>query len=185
MLDKFYTASKVFVPCIAFLGFSVASANGEQGYFVGVHSGAAMPGKYSSLLDDGFSVGGQYGYRLENYRTAVALNLINNSLSGSADGSYNLLNLDVNFYYDFNYDGTFVPFIGAGVGYLNAWKGSCNGNSDCANLTTGSELLYQGIMGMGIQGERLRFDLQYRYVDFTSNHGFYENVIEGVFNIFL
>ena len=186
MLRKICTDLKsisIIALCLAW-PFAMA-VQGQEGYFVGVHGGVALPSKYSDLLQDGYAVGAQYGYRLRHFRTALTLDYTSHELESSADGHYDLINLMVDFYYDFNYEGTFVPFVGAGIGYLNASKGSCNGVSDCNDLETGDQLAYQGLLGLGMQKDHLRFDVQYRCLSYRDNNGFFDNIIEGVFSFFL
>lgn len=186
MLTKLQSVLKLTISVVFFLLCPVSMAvQGQEGYFVGAHAGAAFSGEDSDLLQDGYSVGLQYGYRLRHFRTALALNYINHEFESPDDGNYDFINLMTNFYYDFNYQGTFVPFFGVGVGYLNASKDNCNAFSDCSDLETGSQFAYQGLLGLGMQKDNLRFDLQYRYLSYTGNKGFFDNVVEAVFSFFL
>ncbi len=185
MLKKNCTFIRAFVTALMFFSLPLAFAvNGQQGYFVGVHGGLALPADGSDVVQDGYSVGGQYGYRLRNFRTAVTLDYISHDFESPAEGDYNLLNVMADFYYDFNYQGRFVPFIGAGIGYVNVSKDDCNGVTDCEQIGSGSQFAYQGLAGIGMQHDCFRFDVQYRYLSYDHSGDFADNVIEGVLNFF-
>ncbi len=186
MCRKISLLAKGLGLAVLFFFLPVTLANqGEPGYFVGVHGGVALPNQYSSLLQDGYSVGAQYGYRLKNFRTALSVDYVSNDFNSPADGRYNALSIMADFYYDFNYAGTVVPFLGLGIGYINPSKDNCTGSQDCDQLTTDNELAYQALLGIGLQHDQLRFDVQYRYLGYDNNNGFAENIIEGVLNFFL
>lgn len=160
---------------------------GQEGYFLGVHAGGVFPAEDGNSLNNGYSVGAEYGYRVEHFRTALTLDYIRHDFSSPTTGSYDLFNIMTDFYYDVNYAGTVVPFVGAGIGYVDAWQDNCSdgGSQQCAQVATGSHLGYQGLAGIGLQHQQFRFDVQYRYFSFTSSNDFYDNIIEAVFSIFI
>ncbi len=163
---------------------STAEDSPHEGYYLGVFGGMASPNKLKQVLRSRFSLGGQYGYRDDNYRTEVVLNFLNNDIKNISSARYEMLNLMFNVYYDFNYKGVVVPFLGAGGGYLNAWRSNCQtSNGNCMLLDTGSKFAYQGIAGVGFNiKNKVRLDFRYRYLSFSSNNNFSENIYEVVLN---
>jgi len=159
-----------------------------QGYYIGIHGGVATPGKFSYLLRRNYSAGGQIGYRDDNYRVEIALSESRNKFKFPFYGNYNLYTAMLNSYYDINFNGVVVPFIGAGAGYLKAEITRCvpQFNFNCGTiLRHGGRFAYQGIAGIGFQFRpHIRFDLRYRYLTFTANSGYYQNIFEGVLNYF-
>ena len=177
----------IILLCLITTFFSrTAWSEPHSGYFFGFNAGSAYPGEFTSVLENNYSAGLQYGYRDTHFRTALAVDYMRNDLSDLGAEAYNFFTIMTNFYYDFNENGTIVPFVGTGVGYAELWKNDCfSTDGQCTELPTGSKLAYQGLLGLGLQQEHVRFDVQYRYMNFAQSSGLYENIIECVFNIFI
>lgn len=164
-----------------------ADSSAWLGYYIGAHGGVAFPDKTPHILQDGYVAGGQVGYRDDNYRAELALGTIqHNFVRGpNSQSRYGLINFTLNLFYDFNYTGTIIPFLGLGAGYLHAGLNQCpTANAACSSVGVGSHFIYQGIAGIGLGNAHVRFNLRYRYLGFTSNRGFYENIAEIVVNYF-
>lgn len=163
----------------------------QEGYYVGFSGGSASPNKFKQALKTGYSYGFHYGYRDDNYRTELALNYISHNIKpvqNSAGANYNLFNIMINAYYDFNFKGVVVPFVGAGVGYLNAYRRGCSryNEAHCAVLQVSNKFAYQGMAGLGFNFKsRARLDFRYRYLALDHSQNYAENLFELVLNIFI
>jgi opacity protein-like surface antigen len=207
MLKKFKLLSPMF--CTFLLLFSMTAYAGEldidpdfnqpieqpnllQGYFFGIHSGIALPSNFKAYVKNGYTLGGLVGYRNTNYRTAIALSFFKHNFKSTAipavpsNASYNLFTAMANFFYDFNYDGIVIPFVGAGIGYLNVWRNKCPlPNVTCHRFPVGNKFAYQGIVGLGLQLGCFRLSARYRYFRFVHSYSFCENIFDAVLSFYL
>jgi len=79
--------------------------------------------------------------------------------SGSANGDFSSLSLMANLFYDFATEGSFIPYIGAGVGAASVEADLDGSNSENDTVVAG-----QFILGASFAAsETLKFDMQYRY----------------------
>lgn len=155
-----------------------------RNYFIALYGGLTIPS--NSLLNDGFVGGNAYGYRYRNFRTTLQLEYLSNNYHNVVDSGYSMTDLMLNVDYSFNADGHLLPFLGAGIGYLYAWQTMCNNFPlGCTLFSTGSHFAYQGIAGLGWQmSPSFRVDLRYRYLTYTDNNHFNQNIVDVVFSYF-
>lgn len=150
------------------------------GVYVGAHGGAAFPsGSGSGLIDTGYVVGGQVGYKFQNnFRAELSGDYINHSGSvGGVTGTISLYDVLVTGYYDFNL-GNFIPFIGAGIGYLNGSVSVSFAGTTVTGYGQGA-FAYQGTAGIGYQiTPRVVINVAYRYLGATNSGGG-ENIIQA------
>src|SRR3989338_8380066 len=111
---------------ISGVGVAMTDDSGvNYGPYLGITSGLAIPsGSGSQYLNVGPDVGGQIGYQAGNLQLEGAFNYLSNSFSLDDDVVLRMTTLMANAYYDFNFGSIFVPYVGAGLGWLHAWATS-------------------------------------------------------------
>lgn len=112
------------------------------------------PSGNSYDLDDNWMVSGGFGYGFTNgLRAEGELAYRNNDVSGTGDEA-EAISVLANLYYDFNHNGRFVPYVGAGLGFASLDVGPY---SD-ANWA------WQGVAGVAVPlTPRLSLDVAYRH----------------------
>lgn len=155
-------------------------------YFIAFHGGGAFPGTLTSLLNNGYIVGAEYGYRDSSYRALLSVDFLNNALKQLQNAEYNMTNIMLSLIYDLNYTGVVVPFLGGGIGYENLSNNHCTAsNISCNQLISGSQFGYQGILGLGYSADNgFRVDFRYRYLSFFKSNHFYQNIAEIVLSYY-
>jgi opacity protein-like surface antigen len=118
-------------------------------------TGFGFLGALGSSMDNGVRIEAELGYRKNDFDEVK----IDGLGKGDIDGDISSLSLMGNAYYDFSTEGSFSPFIGAGLGYANI-----EADLDGAGDEDDSVFAYQLILGGSFaSSETLSVDLQYRY----------------------
>lgn len=147
-----------------------------NGFYIGGLVGpAVLGGSGSDLVDTGYNVGGQLGYRFDNFRVEAEASYISHSVLGLAD--FNVFTLMANGYYDINFGSKFVPYVGAGIGWA---RFTSNVVSSADN-----EFAYQGIVGANYNiTNNFAIGANYHIVSWTNNNGLYENRFNATLNYY-
>ncbi|HYD89240.1 MAG TPA: outer membrane beta-barrel protein [Vitreimonas sp.] len=162
---------------IAILMASAATvANAQEGWYGRLDVGTSIDGEIDDSvtsydLEDDFvaSVGAGYGFA-GGFRAEGAIDYRNNDIDTLAD-EVKVWSAMANVYYDFNRGGRFQPYLGLGVGYVNA-------ETDAFDDADG--WAYQGMAGVGYaMSENAVLDIGYRYfmapeIDFDTFDADYE-----------
>ncbi len=104
----------------------------------------------------------ELGYRANDIDRVRAL-----GGSASVNGDVTSLSVMINGFYDFPVQGSFTPFIGAGLGFANV-EADINGLGKEDDNVFAYQLAIGGSFDMS---ERMKFDIQYRYLG-TSDPDF-------------
>lgn len=158
---------------------SLASAQ-TKGMYVGIGAGLTMPEdsditgtgiNTEADLDMGWAGIGSFGYAFGN---GIRLELEGgyrpndvDALSGVANGTGDVeaITVMVNALYDFHNDTKFTPYIGAGVGWLNASFDGVQPVGGAILDDSDDVLAYQGIVGIGYDlSEQVQMFVDYRYL---------------------
>lgn len=160
----------------------------QNNWYAGLNGGVAIPAGDSGLLNTGFDVGGQVGYKMGNIRLEGALSYLRHSVSSSIlpagfSADFDALALMANGYYDFDMGNSFVPYVGAGIGWLHGWANAAFGGATASAVD--NEFAYQGIVGIDYKIDpNMTVGVNYHIVSFTNSGGFIDNIINATFNYY-
>jgi len=118
-------------------------------------TGFGFVGALGSSIQNGGRIEAELGYRKNDFDEIK----IDGFGKGDIDGDITSLSLMGNAYYDFSTEGSFTPYIGAGLGFANI-------EADIDNIDSEDDTVfaYQFILGGSfVSSETLSVDLQYRY----------------------
>ena len=158
------------------VGFAATYVSGNVGAVWVVDSDLSLYGEDTGAelsFDTGYGVTGALGYAFPRdvsygYRTEIELGYRENDtdkvsakgfVSESIDGDVSTISVMANVFLEFMPEGTFSPFVGAGIGFANV-----EGDFDDGGSEDDTVLAYQGIAGVAFPlSQNLKIDVQYRY----------------------
>ena len=158
------------------VGFAAPYVSGNVGAVWVVDSDLSQYGEDTGAemsFDTGYGVTGALGYAFPRdmsygYRTEIELGYRENDtdkisakgfVSESIDGDVSTISVMANVFIEFMPEGTFSPFVGAGIGFANV-----EGDFDDGGSEDDTVLAYQGIAGVAFPlSQNLKIDVQYRY----------------------
>ncbi len=150
----------------------VVQAPKNQGLYIGGNIGVVDPS--TPYADVGVDAGLQLGYRFnKNFRAELASSIMSSQSVYTSDVDLNTVLLMTNGYFDIDMGSPVVPFVGAGIGYIN--EEIANSYTDLT--ATESGLAYQGIVGLSFKLNcDLRLEFAYHYVASTNDILFAQNL---------
>jgi len=142
---------------------AVGVAHATEGWYVRGDVGQSFDAELDEFdLDNGFiaDVGGGYswdsGFRVE---AELSYRINQWDVANQASGDVIAWGLLANVFYDFNRQGRFRPYLGAGVG-----EGQVRFSIDGGGHRVDNGLAYQGMAGIGIAlNDQATLDIGYRY----------------------
>ena len=187
-----WSYSKTTAPVMTENAFDDAASDAGQpqlslsSYYVALSGGYVQPNK-KSLLHKGFNAQFAYGFREQNYRSALSFGFM--QLDVPSEGTqpkphFQLTSAMFSSYYDINPTGGLSPFIGAGIGYTLRAKTSCEGVAGCSGLSEKGQFAYQFSVGMGFNIDRTRMSLRAQYYDLMKEKGYGMVLFDMVFSYF-
>jgi len=128
---------------------------------------------YTSRQDEGYLFGGALGWKTDQLRLELGLDLanagiksvsLNNANSTSASGSMRNISGMLNAFWDFRTGTPFVPYIGLGVGATSVSLNNVTRNGALLSNSSDLEFAYQPMVGVNyFIIPNLALGLQYRY----------------------
>ena len=155
---------------------------GTDGLYVSAQGGAAIAPGFSgdngSTDKTGYNFGGALGYQTGPFRAEGEVSYLKNSFDfGSGTEKIGAFRLMANGYYDFMTGTQFVPYVGAGIGYVRFnEEASAFGLTDSSHQ---SSFGYQGIAGIGYNvTPAVMVGLEYRYFGATES-SYHNNLVNA------
>lgn len=171
--DYVAPASKNAVYVGAFGGVSVPSANIPSGYVSGLPA-------IKNVLKTGYDLGLNAGYRFSDFRAELQARYIRNAFKKiDKKAHFNLTTIMVNGYYDINLGSSFVPFVGAGIGYVHPTV-----SEGVVTKSDNDHFGYQGIVGVAYNvTKNISVDASYTYLGWTRSHKTDPKVHQNLINL--
>lgn len=158
------------------------------GFYINGQGGGSVLVQPNPYYQVGYNLAASVGYRWDNIRfevegqythhavRSVFQNPVNAFLVGGGSGftSLSTFNIFGNIYYDFDFGNSFIPYLGAGIGWQNVWS-SLNLTNNVNPLfnrrwdLSRNALTAQGILGLDYKvSDTVRVGLSYHAVLATA-----------------
>lgn len=128
---------------------------------------------YTSKQNEGFAVGGAFGWKLDQLRLELGLDFsnsgikeidLNNAPASSVSGSVKNTSAMVRALWDLRTGTNFVPYIGIGVGASHVTLDGVRGNGTALSNSSDNVFAYEPIVGVNyLVTPNLALGVEYRY----------------------
>lgn len=164
-----------------------APAPDNSGFYVNANGGLAVLSDANPYSNTGWDAGLAVGYRFNAIRAEIAGSYIQQDVRSrfrslplalgfqAGWGDLQMATLMGNAYYDFDFGSSFVPYIGAGLGWLHSWSKFTISNPTIANSTiringNDNEFAFQGIVGLDYKiTDNVRVGVSYHALAWTHS----------------